>query len=59
MVMQVPCCSGLAQLALRAAAAAAREVPMRYLVVGVQGEILGEGPLQAPARRVVALPVRP
>ena len=59
MVMQVPCCGGLVQLALQAAARAVRTVPMRCVVVGVQGEILEERPLAPPARAVaVALPVR-
>jgi len=59
MVMQVPCCGGLVQLAVQAAARAARTVPMRYVVVGVQGDILDEGPLAAPARSAAAaLPVR-
>jgi len=59
MIMQVPCCGGLAQLALRAAALASREVPMRYVVVGVQGEILDRGSLPAPPRpaRGPSLPV--
>jgi ferredoxin len=61
MIMQVPCCGGLAQLALHAAARASRTVPMRYVVVGVHGEILDHGPLAAPGRApaAAALPVRP
>ncbi len=60
MVMQVPCCGGLVQMALKAAARASRQVAMRYLVVGLQGEILDEGPLAPPTPRGgrVVLPVR-
>lgn len=60
MIMQVPCCGGLARLAMQAAAQAARRVPMRFVVVGVQGEILEEGPLEPPQpqRGAASLPVR-
>jgi Fe-S-cluster-containing hydrogenase component 2 len=40
MVMEVPCCGGLLRLAEAAAAQAAREVPVRSLVVGIRGDIL-------------------
>jgi NAD-dependent dihydropyrimidine dehydrogenase PreA subunit len=40
MVMEVPCCAGLVRLAQTAAARAVRSVPVRCLVVGVQGNIL-------------------
>ncbi len=61
MIMQVPCCAGLAQLAMQAATRASRPVPMRYVVVGVQGDIVDEGLLAPPPqqRGGVALPVRP
>lgn len=42
MIMQVPCCSGLLRLAEAAAQSAARKVPIKYVVVGIQGEILQE-----------------
>lgn len=42
MVMQVPCCSGLLHLAVEAARKAKRQVPIKCLVVGLQGEILQE-----------------
>ncbi|MGO9015197.1 MAG: 4Fe-4S ferredoxin [Dissulfurispiraceae bacterium] len=42
MIMQVPCCSGLLRLAEQAAQAANRKVPIKYMVVGMQGEILQE-----------------
>jgi NAD-dependent dihydropyrimidine dehydrogenase PreA subunit len=40
MIMQVPCCRGLLQLARQAAAEAQRKIPIKCVVVGVQGEIL-------------------
>ncbi len=42
LIMQVPCCAGLLDLAQQAAQAASRKVPIKYVVVGVQGEILQE-----------------
>ncbi len=42
LIMQVPCCGGLLNLAQQAAEGAARKVPIKYVVVGVQGEILQE-----------------
>lgn len=39
-IMQVPCCSGLAQLAQQAAEHAGIEIPITVVVIGVQGEIL-------------------
>ena len=42
MIMQVPCCTGLLGLAKEAAQKATRKVPIKYLVVGLQGEILQE-----------------
>jgi len=42
MIMQVPCCSGLLKLAEQAAKDATRKVPIKYSVVGIQGEILQE-----------------
>jgi NAD-dependent dihydropyrimidine dehydrogenase PreA subunit len=49
-IMEVPCCSGLVRLAQAAAARAARPVPLRVVVVGVQGQVLAEEEL-APARQ--------
>ncbi|MEJ2220075.1 MAG: hypothetical protein P8X80_04605 [Desulfobacterales bacterium] len=42
LIMQVPCCMGLLNLAQQAADSAKRKVPVKYVVVGVQGEILQE-----------------
>jgi hypothetical protein len=43
LIMQVPCCLGLLNLAKRAAQEAKRNVPIKYVVVGLQGDILQEG----------------
>jgi hypothetical protein len=43
MIMQVPCCRGLLSLAQQAAQAATRKVPIKLIVVGIQGEIVEEG----------------
>jgi hypothetical protein len=42
LIMQVPCCRGLLSLAQQAADSAKRKVPIKYLVVGLQGNILQE-----------------
>ena len=42
LVMQVPCCSGLLRLAQRAAEEAERKIPIKAIIVGLQGEILKE-----------------
>lgn len=42
MVMEVPCCSGLTQLAQMARENASRNVPIKKIVVSIQGEILHE-----------------
>jgi len=42
LIMQVPCCMGLLNLAQQAAKEAKRKVPVKYVVVGIQGEILKE-----------------
>lgn len=39
-IMQVPCCGGLLHLAKTAAAQATRKIPIKNIVVGIQGEIL-------------------
>ena len=40
MIMQVPCCRGLLMLAQQAQQMANREIPVKVIVVGIQGEIL-------------------
>jgi ferredoxin len=42
MIMQVPCCMGLLKLAQQAAGQASRKVPIKSIVVGLQGDILKE-----------------
>lgn len=42
LIMQVPCCSGLLRLAEQAAQSAKRKVPIKYIVVSLQGDILQE-----------------
>ncbi|MEJ2286873.1 MAG: hypothetical protein P8X85_25165 [Desulfobacterales bacterium] len=42
LIMQVPCCMGLLGLAREAAQKADRNVPIKYAVVGIQGEVLQE-----------------
>jgi len=42
LIMQVPCCMGLLHLTQQALQASQRKVPVKSLVVGVQGEILQE-----------------
>lgn len=41
-IMEVPCCGGLLQLAMNAAQQANRKVPVKTVTVGIQGEILAE-----------------
>ena len=42
MIMQVPCCYGLANLVKEASQKAKRKVPIKAIVVSLQGEILSE-----------------
>jgi len=42
MIMQVPCCLGLLNLARQASQVAKRKVPIKNIVVGIQGEVLRE-----------------
>jgi len=41
-IMEVPCCSGLLALAQEGAKRASRKVPIKYVVISVQGNILTE-----------------
>lgn len=42
LIMQVPCCRGLLALASEAISQSSRKVPVRAVVVGLQGDILSE-----------------
>lgn len=42
MVMEVPCCAGLVQLAIEAARRSSRKVPIKKIVVGLRGDIRSE-----------------
>lgn len=42
MIMQVPCCGGLLYLVQEAVKQASRKIPVKLIVVGIQGEILKE-----------------
>ncbi|PIY60360.1 4Fe-4S ferredoxin, partial [Candidatus Woesearchaeota archaeon CG_4_10_14_0_8_um_filter_47_5] len=46
-IMQVPCCRGLVQIAHAAAQSASRTVPVKMIVVGIQGDIQEESWLPA------------
>lgn len=41
-IMEVPCCGGLLQLVKVAAEQASRKIPIKMVVIGIQGEILEE-----------------
>ena len=47
MTMEVPCCSGLVSLAKEAASKASHEVPIKWVVVSVRGEIIREDTIKA------------
>jgi ferredoxin len=42
MIMQVPCCSGLYQLAQRAIQESGKNIPLKVVVIGINGEVLKE-----------------
>lgn len=42
MIMEVPCCGGLIRLAQMAVEQAGRKIPVKQIVVSIQGEILSE-----------------
>lgn len=42
LVMEVPCCSGLLQIAKKALESATRKIPIKLIVVGIKGEIIKE-----------------
>jgi hypothetical protein len=41
-IMEVPCCGGLLQLATKAVAEAGRKIPVKLIVIGTRGDILKE-----------------
>lgn len=41
-IMEVPCCGGLMQIAKMAVQASARKIPVKQIVVGIQGNIISE-----------------
>ena len=47
LTMEVPCCRRLLQLARQAAAGAKRKIPMQWVEMSVQGEVLQEQALEA------------
>jgi ferredoxin len=42
MIMQVPCCSGLYQLAQNAIQQSGKNIPLKVIVIGINGEVLKE-----------------
>ena len=42
MIMQVPCCRGLLQVALEGARQTERKAPVKLIIVGIKGEVLQE-----------------
>lgn len=42
LVMQVPCCSGLFQIAKMAVENSGKNIPLKVIVIGIQGEVLQE-----------------
>lgn len=42
MIMEVPCCGGLLQLAKQAIATASRKIPLKCIVVSIKGEVQSE-----------------
>lgn len=41
-IMEVPCCGGLIQMAKTAIAQASRKIPLKLIIVGIQGQIIKE-----------------
>ena len=41
-IMEVPCCGGLIQLAQQAVNKANRKVPLKQIIIGIQGEVVSE-----------------
>lgn len=51
MIMQVPCCGGLLRQVLEAAGRATNKPPISCVIVGIQGEILRETPVDIPSTK--------
>jgi hypothetical protein len=47
MIMQVPCCSGLVQMARRAVNQASRRIPIEAIVVSLEGKVLQRSAVSA------------
>ena len=41
-IMEVPCCGGLLQLAVKAVADSGRKIPLKLIVIGTRGDVLKE-----------------
>jgi len=41
-IMEVPCCGGLLQLANKAVAESDRKIPLKLVIIGTQGDVLKE-----------------
>ena len=41
-IMEVPCCGGLLQLASKAVAESGRKIPLELVIIGTQGDVLRE-----------------
>jgi hypothetical protein len=42
LIMEVPCCGGLLQIAKKARESASRNIPLKVMVMSIKGEILSE-----------------
>ncbi len=42
MIMEVPCCGGLLQIAKQAAAKASRKIPVKKIIIGIKGDVIKE-----------------
>lgn len=42
MMMEVPCCGGLLQMVIKASGRASRKVPVKKMIVGINGDVLQE-----------------
>jgi hypothetical protein len=42
MIMQVPCCGGLLQIVNKAVSAAQRKIPLKLMVVSLEGAVIKE-----------------